>query len=441
MKTDVKRFGNEVKLADQERINLEKNRPFKVKGKNNSKTIDQSNKKSDSFRDKVSLMFSKLGLKELEVMISMNGLFDNQNCFSKLMQVDEFLNYEGDFVLYVAQYSIFNRLTIDDFYNVKDPVKLREKIRKDNFARLQLVFNNFKVPPIVSDRIRDIRKINLWINLEKSKSKLHFDLYDNLLTVMHGRKIVYLFPPDCPAVICKSKNLNLIHEAKIKPEYLPKRKNLSSLRKHFVKSCTKFKKLWKVGMKKCILEAGDSLRIPEGWFHYVISDKETIAFNFWFKSILEDIEKKKAPILRYLIEQDINKKMIKNSNELAKNIKIMSAPLHKFRLALIKDLIKGKLRFEDLLADHSLMSDNRRKLIAILDKLNTIDEKINADLYLNLKRNGLLQLCLTDPYKERFYEIFFDYFNEELRQKALENQAEVRGFLGKRSIDEFLHEL
>jgi Cupin-like domain len=35
------------------------------------------------------------------------------------------------------------------------------------------------------------------------------------------------------------------------------------------------------------MKEGDALRIPEGWYHLVKSQPESIAINIWFKSVFE----------------------------------------------------------------------------------------------------------------------------------------------------------
>ena len=35
---------------------------------------------------------------------------------------------------------------------------------------------------------------------------------------------------------------------------------------------------------ECTLNPGDILYLPRGWWHWIFSENETIAINFWFKS-------------------------------------------------------------------------------------------------------------------------------------------------------------
>lgn len=102
---------------------------------------------------------------------------------------------------------------------------------------------------------------------------MHFDLYDNYLYVIHGTKTVYLLPPDTKNVEQKSIFEDGFHQVKLQSK---------KIKKHRGKNLIKLKEL-----KKIILYKGEILRIPEGWYHYVVSEPNTIALNFWFKSIFQ----------------------------------------------------------------------------------------------------------------------------------------------------------
>lgn len=448
-KKHSQRFGRSIpSLKTIREKEFKKNRPFKLI----EKSLKRQAKKSSvnkTFREEAYTIFKKLNLDTIEVMISMNGKFDNESCFSRQMSVDEFMEYDGEFKLYVAQYSIFNKMTPDNFYNVKDRVALKKKIKDDETSRLTLFFKNLLAPSPVLEFLGDIRTINMWINLEKSISKLHYDLYDNILHVVRGMKLVYLFPPECKAIHSKTKSLTSFHEGEIKKTFLrkiPKKKKMPQQRNKriFVRTSKKFMKLWNSGMRRCLVKAGEAIRIPEGWYHYVISEPHTIGFNFWFKSCLEDLRNKSRPILTYLIQQKLQQRIYHLESSALQNNFWTKIQLKSFRITLLEALFQNKISFEKLLDfnnDCQILSKERLMCDFILQRLNEIDSKHNAELYLRLKTKGLMNICLTDPYKERFYELFFEHFNEKLRQKAVKNQEDIRTYLGKRSIDDFLTSL
>ena len=85
-----------------------------------------------------------------------------------------------------------------------------------------------------------ITRVNLWANLDPVTSDWHFDLYDNFLLVLIGKKTVHLERRASSGRILSAKTL--------------------------------------------ILQSRQVVRIPEGVWHKVSSDPETIALNFWMKS-------------------------------------------------------------------------------------------------------------------------------------------------------------
>ena len=436
----VQRFGNDVRVIENLKLQLraiKRDMPFRIIEESLKKQAMNTNQ-DQGFEETVQNIFRLLGIKNIEVMISINGKFDNGSCFSKIMTVEEFLAYDGDFKLYVAQYSIYNRLTYSSFFNISDKKGLGIKLRKDNSHRLGVFFRNFLAPAVVGERLADLRTVNLWINLQVSTSKLHFDLYDNVLYVVRGRKTIYLLPPGCEAVKSKVDSLISFHEGRVAKGYLRGQKKGVKV---FVRSRDRYRELWKVGMRKCVLREGDAIRIPEGWYHFVISEPKTIAFNFWFKSVLEDIEPKKQPILTYLIQQEIDNKIHRTEEKSVEETKWKNIPNTLFRLELLKDLISGKLNFKELLSQndsYSVPNAKKLKVDYILRRLSELDNKQNADLYTRLSSRGTLSNCLTDPFKERFYEIFCHFFDDSTRLSALDNSTAIRRYLGKRSIDDLI---
>ncbi|KAI5395096.1 hypothetical protein KIW84_061630 [Lathyrus oleraceus] len=69
--------------------------------------------------------------------------------------------------------------------------------------------------------------------------------------------------------------------------------------------------------QKVVLEAGDALFIPEGWFHQVDSDDLTIAINLWWRSntmscMLEHMDAYYLRrILRRLIDKEMDQQLLK----------------------------------------------------------------------------------------------------------------------------------
>src|SRR3990167_2811348 len=133
----------------------------------------------------------------------------------------------------------------------------------------------------------DLRVANIWINQKHASSQVHYDLYDNFLNVIEGRKRVLLLPPETKSV--KSAQDGNYHEGRFKR--LGGKLRINKILDSEPKATYS------------ILEPGDILRIPEGWYHYVCSDPYTCAINIWYKSVLETLPK--TPILRHLVETSL----------------------------------------------------------------------------------------------------------------------------------------
>ena len=139
------------------------------------------------------------------------------------------------------------------------------------------MFNIFDYFP---DLLKDIdvsiftkyTKINMtgaWIGPSGTISGLHYDSTDNILTQLKGKKMVLLASPKFQKEMYISKKYD--HDATASSVDI----NNYNEKKH-----PKFKD---VAFSKVILEPGDSLFIPKGWWHYVKSlDTSISVSNFGY---------------------------------------------------------------------------------------------------------------------------------------------------------------
>lgn len=256
---------------------------------------------------------------KVEVMISNSHTFANNSLFSKMMPLKQFLEYDGIMVLYLAQYPIYTKLTHELFYFPQKTINsgklkcFQQKLRKlnqENFKKVshRVVFPQFlQNSPFLKSKLS---RINVWASKNKTKSKLHYDFYENFLTVLKGRKTVYLWKPDDPIIKQNLKsNIKSCHEGAIDFTQFYQMKKVKLLLKkrpplknklaerynelsemiNFVNK-EKFKWLKRhSSMKFCVLEPGEMLYIPEGWWHFVISTPKTLAMNFWMDSVFVKI--------------------------------------------------------------------------------------------------------------------------------------------------------
>lgn len=94
------------------------------------------------------------------------------------------------------------------------------------------------------------------MNIHPVKSGYHFDSYHNLLCVMNGKKTVRLMEPGAPV-----RTQSLFSECYNHATKTPRRSY------------------------KLVVKKGQSLFIPEGWWHKVDSDENTVAVSFWWNGI------------------------------------------------------------------------------------------------------------------------------------------------------------
>lgn len=366
----------------------------------------------------------------IEMMISTGMKFSNSTVFSKIAKLEEFLDYNGILNLYIAQFPIYKKMKFSDFHNKSSKQtnqKLKEILGNKNKEAIKKLLGKFVLPEIFMEKLDRLERVNLWCGRKRTVSKLHFDLYSNYLLVLKGKKTVFLFPPDSKMVKNSKINFQTFHEGK-----LVKRKKLK--KNKILKIYPKIKKkeeLWRSGLIKAELCEGEALFIPEGWYHYVISEKDTIAVNFWFESIMVKIEKKEDNLRNFLIL----KKLKKNLKKIAEKSIVKSG----YSLKMYEPK-RVKRSIIELLMDKILVFKNfvkcdievKKKLFLnyLLEQLEVSDDKINAKKFIlenefEFGEGKKLGFDHTDSTKEFFYDFFGIYFGEEERIAALGVQKEL----------------
>ncbi|XP_068310810.1 lysine-specific demethylase JMJ31-like isoform X3 [Pyrus communis] len=145
-------------------------------------------------------------------------------------------------------------------------------INTETEERVQLgsLREDIQTPAFLEDKV--LVAINLWMNNAQARSSTHYDPHHNLLCVVSGCKQVVLWPPSASPMLYP---MPIYGEASNHSSVPLENPNFSNypraqcLMEH---------------SQKVILQAGDALFIPEGWFHQVDSDDLTIAVNFWWRS-------------------------------------------------------------------------------------------------------------------------------------------------------------
>lgn len=108
---------------------------------------------------------------------------------------------------------------------------------------------------------------NLWFAATGHLTPLHYDIYDNFLNQIIGRKKVTLFSPSDKKYLYSPSDGDTRNEAMVnlfEPDY------------------ERFPNFRQATPIEFILEPGDTLYQPAGWFHQVESLDVTVSVNFFF---------------------------------------------------------------------------------------------------------------------------------------------------------------
>lgn len=191
----------------------------------------------------------------------------------------------------MAQFPLYRHLTPKDILcdpKLHPPRTQRHLVNSHNStSKLALYSSLSPLHKIFWSRGTELEYTNIWINITKNKSLLHFDLYDNYLYILQGKKTVYLLAPNSKLTTSKSIFEDGFHQVDLK---LPKKDVFTKI-KGVARKIAKqkfYREKFRSGeVIKVSIEQGEVLRIPEGWYHYVISQPNTVAVNFWWSSVFD----------------------------------------------------------------------------------------------------------------------------------------------------------
>lgn len=107
---------------------------------------------------------------------------------------------------------------------------------------------------------------NLWFAAAGHLTPLHYDVYDNFLNQIIGRKKVTLFSPSDKEYLCTSSEGDTQNPVvnPFEPDY------------------ERFPHFRRATPIEFIMEPGDTLYQPAGWFHQIESLDVTVSVNFFF---------------------------------------------------------------------------------------------------------------------------------------------------------------
>ncbi|XP_047137153.1 uncharacterized protein LOC100210754 isoform X2 [Hydra vulgaris] len=173
--------------------------------------------------------------------VEMGKIYDNNLNTRKTMKMKEFLSEYRNISMYLD--SPFPQSEM--IHDMQMPLMMGCEELKSAFTSMHLLFSN-----------------------GGTSSPLHFDGFENFLTVFSGVKVVYLIDP------------NYIHNMYFKDiKTFP---NLSPISPEGV-DLVKYPLFASTPFHKLVLNAGDMAYIPQGWFHQVRSfESPNIGVSLWF---------------------------------------------------------------------------------------------------------------------------------------------------------------
>ncbi|KAL3896236.1 MAG: hypothetical protein SGCHY_004203 [Lobulomycetales sp.] len=125
---------------------------------------------------------------------------------------------------------------------------------------------------------------NIWIGGSRSVTSLHKDHYDNLYTVIRGKKTFSLYPPTDFAHLCERRcGVHQYH--RLGPDSAQWELVDMCESTHWVSAS-----ISEIPVPPIVvsLEPGDILFLPSLWYHQVEQEDDTIAVNWWFDMAFDD---------------------------------------------------------------------------------------------------------------------------------------------------------
>jgi hypothetical protein len=115
---------------------------------------------------------------------------------------------------------------------------------------------------------RDFKELKVWLGPAGTVTPLHCDYDDNLLAQVWGAKRIILFPPHYAENLYLWESNPVLFGSQFDPE---------------VSDFSKFPLARAVKGCQCVLQAGEMLYLPAGWFHHVRAMSFSLSSNMWAK--------------------------------------------------------------------------------------------------------------------------------------------------------------
>ncbi len=196
----------------------------------------------------------RLGTTEVKVYISANGKFpggqgpyDSKQYLMHMMPLSELMDRQAG-------------LPFPRFFNEQEHYYLYG-VRDVNFADLDKV-------DVTRFLTEDIDARQFWLSVAGATTPIHYDMYDNYLVQLMGRKRVLIWAPDCYTPL-EFNPIGTLHD-----------------RQSRVDSLSADGSAWPAvaGLPAYVhdLAPGDMLHIPYAWPHFVYTEEFSASLNFWW---------------------------------------------------------------------------------------------------------------------------------------------------------------
>ena len=247
---------------------MKKHKPFVLSLPTNEESsypFFQSKNQQDLLEE-ISHLLSRKFPDKIDVNSSKNGVFSGNYHQQETISLNfrDFLDYNGESTLYLAQIPLYKRLKKSDFYASGSQKMTGLKGQLDFINKNQKTSLNFKIPHPLNTLLKnqELDSINLWLSRKTTISNWHYDSYDNFLCMISGTKEIRLLSPSLGNKILNRNSI-------LEPFYNQANGKDGKRSKKEI---------------KCHLNRNQILFIPQGWYHYVKSHNEDlmVGLSIWF---------------------------------------------------------------------------------------------------------------------------------------------------------------
>ncbi|EFN53058.1 hypothetical protein CHLNCDRAFT_36633 [Chlorella variabilis] len=136
------------------------------------------------------------------------------------------------------------------------------------FDQIPALAGDIREPPYCCLGDGEVQSINAWFGPAGTVTPLHTDPHHNLLCQAVGRKYVRLYSPACTTAMYPHAEGMHTNSGRVDVD-------APDLERFPLFAAARF--------QDCVLEAGQMLYIPRGWWHYVKSTTVSFSVSYWWK--------------------------------------------------------------------------------------------------------------------------------------------------------------